>query len=134
MNTNLILAIVTICSALVFYTIGVWSERFAGRLKPWHLALFWVGFVFDTTGTTLMSQIARKFDFDLHGVTGVLAIALMMSHAIWATIVLLTRNEKWLVNFHKFSSVVWMIWLVPFFSGMIGAMMPITAVVSALKK
>jgi uncharacterized repeat protein (TIGR03987 family) len=122
LNTQLILAVVTIVSALVFYTIGVWSEKFAGRLKPWHLLLFWIGFVFDTTGTTLMVTMAGKMDFDVHGITGVLAIILMLSHAVWATIVLITRKQKLIQNFHKFSLFVWLIWLIPFFTGMIGAM------------
>jgi uncharacterized repeat protein (TIGR03987 family) len=122
MNLLLIFAIVTIFSALVFYTIGVWSEKFAGRLKPWHLLLFWIGFVFDTTGTTLMGNIAGRMDFDLHGITGALAIILMLSHAVWATIVLVTKQEKQIQNFHKFSLFVWLIWLIPFFTGMIGAM------------
>jgi len=122
MNTQLIFAIVAIVSALVFYTIGVWSEKFAGRLKPWHLLLFWIGLVFDTTGTTLMGNIVGKMDFDVHGITGVLAIILMLSHAVWATVVLITKQEKWIKSFHKFSIVVWLIWLIPFFTGMIGAM------------
>jgi uncharacterized repeat protein (TIGR03987 family) len=122
LNILLPFAIVSIVSALVFYTIGVWSEKFAGRLKPWHLILFWIGFIFDTTGTTLMGTIAGKMDFDVHGVTGVLAIVLMMGHAAWATIVLVTRQEKRIRDFHRFSLFVWLVWLVPFFTGMIGAM------------
>jgi hypothetical protein len=30
---------IIITLALVFYTIGVWSERIAGRLKWWHLCM-----------------------------------------------------------------------------------------------
>ncbi|MBM4129467.1 hypothetical protein FJ250_00345 [bacterium] len=37
--------------ALVFYTVGVWAERLARYLKPWHVVAFWVGFVFDVGGT-----------------------------------------------------------------------------------
>ena len=122
MNPLLIFAILTIVSALIFYTIGVWSEKFAGRLKSWHLLLFWIGFIFDTTGTTLMGNIAGKMDFDIHGITGALAIILMLSHAVWATIVLITKQKKWIQKFHKFSIFVWLIWLIPFFTGMIGAM------------
>lgn len=124
MNPLLPFAIATIVSALVFYTVGVWSERFAGKLKPWHLILFWIGFVFDTTGTTLMSRIAGQWTLDVHSITGVLAIVLMLGHAVWASIVLLTRNEKAIQNFHKFSTLVWLIWLVPFITGLIGAMLP----------
>ena len=122
MTGQLAIATISIVSALVFYTIGVWSERFAGRLKAWHLVLFWIGFCFDTTGTTLMANIAGGMELNLHGITGVLAIVLMMGHAIWATIVLVRKQENAIKNFHKFSLFVWLVWLIPFFSGMIGAM------------
>lgn len=123
MTTLLALAIAAISSALLFYTLGVWSERFAGRLKPLHLILFWIGFVFDTTGTTLMGKIAGGMQPDLHGVTGLLAILLMLGHAVWATIVLLRRDEKAILSFHRFSTLVWLVWLVPFASGLAGAML-----------
>jgi uncharacterized repeat protein (TIGR03987 family) len=55
----------------------------------------------------------------MHGVTGVIAILLMMIHAIWATVVLIRKDEKMIRNFHKFSLVVWLIWLIPYLSPMI---------------
>jgi uncharacterized repeat protein (TIGR03987 family) len=118
--TNLMIASTVLISlALVFYSIGVWSERLAGRLKAWHLIFFWGGLVFDTTGTGLMMDMAGGLTFDLHGVTGVLAILLMIIHAIWASAVLVRRDERAILNFHKFSLVVWAIWLIPYFSGVI---------------
>src|SRR5665647_2824194 len=111
----LIYAIVTITLALIFYSIGVWSEKIQGDLKKWHLIVFWIGFIFDTTGTTLMSEIAKSgFSFNLHGLTGLLAIVLMLIHAVWATIVLIKNNPEQKKNFHKFSIFVWLIWLIPF--------------------
>jgi uncharacterized repeat protein (TIGR03987 family) len=105
--------------ALVFYSIGVWSERFSGRLKIWHLVFFWFGIVCDTWGTGLMFEMAGGLTYDIHGLTGVLAIGLMFIHAIWATVVLLRKDEKLIVNFHKFSVIVWVIWLIPYFSPML---------------
>lgn len=114
----LIYAITTITLALIFYTIGVWSEKIQGELKSWHLIIFWIGLIFDTTGTMLMSKIANEsFQFNFHGITGLLAIILMLFHAIWATVVLLKKNTNAKTNFHKFSIVVWLIWLIPFISG-----------------
>ncbi len=114
----LISAIISITTALVFYTIGVWSEKLQGRLKSWHLILFYLGLVFDTLGTTLMSRLTEGgFVLNFHGVTGLLAIILMFLHALWATIVLLKHDEKAKKNFHRFSIVVWLIWLIPFISG-----------------
>jgi uncharacterized repeat protein (TIGR03987 family) len=115
---------IVITLALVFYTIGVWSERFAGRLKPWHLAFFWLGLACDTVGTGMMIDMAGGLTSDVHGVTGMLAILLMLVHAIWATVVLVRRNERWITSFHKFSIVVWAIWLVPYFSPMFLAIAP----------
>jgi hypothetical protein len=65
--TNLMIASTILISlALVFYSIGVWSERLAGRLKAWHLIFFWGGLVFDTTGTGIMMDMAGGLTFDLH--------------------------------------------------------------------
>ena len=116
----LVYAIIFITSALIFYTIGVWSEKNQGELKRWHLLLFYLGLIFDTLGTTLMSKIAQGgFQFNFHGITGLLAIILMLFHALWATIVLIKNDEKAKLNFHKFSIIVWIIWLIPFISGAI---------------
>jgi uncharacterized repeat protein (TIGR03987 family) len=117
MTNNIPMIIISL--ALAFYTIGVWSERFAGRLKAWHLVFFWLGFVCDTWGTGLMLEMAGGLTYDLHGLTGLLAIVLMLIHAVWATIVLLRKNERLIVSFHKFSVVVWVIWLIPYSSPMV---------------
>jgi uncharacterized repeat protein (TIGR03987 family) len=110
---------VVINLALVFYTIGVWSERFSGRLKPWHLGFFWLGLIFDTWGTGLMFDMVGGLTYDVHGLTGVLAIVLMLIHAVWATIVLLKNDQRLILSFHRFSVAVWVIWLIPYFSPML---------------
>ena len=109
---------IIITLALVFYSIGVWSERFQGKLKAWHLGFFWAGLVCDTWGTGLMMEMAGGLTADVHGITGVIAIVLMLIHAIWATIVLVRKDEKLIYSFHRFSIVVWLIWLIPYFSPM----------------
>ena len=111
-------ATIIITLALVFYSIGVWSERIAGKLKPWHLLFFFLGLICDTWGTGLMFDFVGGMMFDLHGITGLIAILLMFVHAVWATVVLLKKDEKWIKNFHKFSVTVWLIWLIPYFSPM----------------
>lgn len=120
--TNTATVIITL--ALVFYSIGVWSERFSGRLKMWHLVFFWIGFVCDTWGTGIMLERAGGLVFEFHGITGVIAIALMLLHAVWATVVLARKDERWITNFHKFSVVVWLIWLIPYFSPMFLSIAP----------
>ena len=122
MTPILILSVIFITLALVFYSIGVWSERLSGRLKAWHLIFFWMGLVFDTTGTGLMMEMSNADIVSIHGLTGFTAILLMLIHALWATGVLLRKNEKVIVQFHKFSLAVWVIWLIPYLNGFIVSM------------
>jgi uncharacterized repeat protein (TIGR03987 family) len=91
-------------------------------LKGNHQAFFWLGWAFDTTGTTLMTSMAGRVEFSFHSITGALAIALMFGHAIWAGVVLIQKQAKVLSSFHKFSTAVWTIWPVPFVSGLVFAM------------
>jgi uncharacterized repeat protein (TIGR03987 family) len=116
-------AVIVINLALLFYSIGVWSERLQGRLKIWHTAFFWLGLVCDTWGTGMMFDFVGGMTFDIHGVSGLLAIILMFVHAIWATIVLVRKDEKMIGNFHKFSIFVWLVWLIPYFSPMVVGML-----------
>jgi len=113
---------IIITLALLFYSIGVWSERFAGVLKPWHLVFFWTGLVFDTWGTGMMMDMAGGMAVNVHALTGLIAILLMLIHAVWATVVLVRKDENMILNFHKFSVMVWLIWLIPYFSPMFIAM------------
>ncbi|HEY71630.1 MAG TPA: TIGR03987 family protein [Anaerolineae bacterium] len=113
---------IVITFALVFYSIGVWSERIARELKPWHLIFFWLGFICDTWGTGMMLDMAGGLTFDLHGISGSLAILLMLIHAVWATVVLLRKDTRLIYNFHRYSVIVWAIWLIPYFSPMIFGM------------
>lgn len=116
-------AVISINLALVFYTIGVWSEKKQGILKFWHLVMFCFGLLFDTVGTTLMSRISgTMLKATLHGITGLSALLLMLFHVLWAITVLAKNNEKMKIEFHRFSIMVWAIWLIPFISGAIMGM------------
>lgn len=109
-----------IFAALILYTAGVWFEKFQKRLKSWHVVVFWLGLTCDTIGTGAMAEMAGSLiQFNIHGLTGLLGILLMLFHAVWATIVIRKNIESWIVKFHKFSVVVWVIWLIPMIGGMI---------------
>jgi len=120
MSPLVIISFTLITAALLFYSLGVWAERLARYLKPWHVVSFWIGFTFDVSGTWAMHLIA-KGPFNLsepHTLTGQIALWLMLLHAIWATYVVRKGSEKMLTNFHRFSIFVWLVWLIPYFGGM----------------
>ncbi len=117
------LAVIYIVTALIFYTIAVWGERIAGKLKGWHLGFFWTGLAADFAGTNYMKIIAGGINLNFHGLTGIIAIILMLVHTIWATVVLVRKDENAVLSFHKFSTIVWLIWLIPFMTGVIIGLM-----------
>lgn len=125
-------AIVTITLALVFYTIGVWAERIQKTLKWWHALFFGLGLACDTAGTLMMTAIAgerRAAGVEagalntLMAWSGTLAIVLMAVHLGWAVIVLVRDKDREKQTFHRFSIVVWAIWLVPYVLGAAAAML-----------
>lgn len=120
MSAELIISTALITSALLFYSLGVWAERLARYLKKWHVFSFWIGFLFDLSGTYSMHKMAVG-PFDLlepHTFTGQIALWLMLAHAIWATRTVFWGNEELREGFHRYSLIVWLIWLIPYFGGM----------------
>lgn len=104
------------------------SKNGPGSLRGPHVVLFWIGLGCDTTGTTLMSIMARtsaEAAPAIHGITGLAAILLMLFHAGWATLVYFQgkrggaaalKRER---TFHRLSAAVWVAWLVPYVIGML---------------
>lgn len=117
--SEIIYASIYILIALALYSIGVWSERFAGRLKKWHLLFFWAGLIADSIGTGIMITMRENIVLNLHSVVGYTGITLMFIHTIWATAVLLRNNEKLIFTFHRFSVIVWWIWVFSLVSGVL---------------
>lgn len=116
----LLIAVIFIFTACILYTLGVWAEKIQKRLKGWHVVIFWLGFIADTIGTGAMGKmIGSIIQLNFHGLAGLAAILLMLFHALWASIVLYRKNENQLINFHKFSLIVWIIWLIPMVTGMV---------------
>lgn len=117
--------------AFILYTIGVWSEKVQGELKLWHVIIFWLGVINDSMGTLAMEDIVRKttsgvdpsvinglqLHLSFHSITGMLALALMLFHVVWATMVLVQKDTMMVKKFHQLSLFVWIVWLIPFITG-----------------
>lgn len=127
----LVPAIITITLVLVLYSIGIWGELIQGILKPWQAVFFTLGLAADTTGTLMMTRLsAARADAGVSAdglstvmaVSGTIAIALMAVHLVWAIVVLVRGRRSEKMTFHRFSLVVWAIWLIPYVVGAIVAM------------
>lgn len=120
MTISILMSAVLITLALIFYSIGIWAERIIRYLKKWHVIFFWLGFIFDLLGTYAMHLLATNpFDItESHTFTGQIALWLMLMHAVWASYIVIKGNEIARLKFHKYSIVVWFIWLIPYLGGM----------------
>lgn len=126
MGLALLIAMGSISAALICYTYGVFSVRRARMLSRKHLIFFWVGLLFDTTGTLLMKQLASganaievsHLQAAIHGGSGILAILLMAGNALLATILYRNATPEKMHGYRRFCLVVWIVWLVPFLTGM----------------
>ena len=119
MTTLLIIGVVFFTVALFFYSAGVWGERIGRRLKHWHVSFFLLGVVTDAIGRWLMFENLGYIKFTAHTISGFVAFSLMVCHYFWALKVLNDGDEEQRTNFHKFSIVVWGIWMGSYLSGMV---------------
>ena len=102
---------------LLGYTLGVQFEQRVEKKKPLHLVLLWAGFCMNAVGFGLLTKMisgSSGFAPGLCRFMGIAALTILMVHAIWATAVLVLKEEKSTRIYHRDSSLLWKIWLVPF--------------------
>ena len=66
-----------------------------------------------------MFDYVGGMSYDIHGYSGVLAIALDVRPRHLGDHCAGEEDERMIVSFHKFSIFVWIIWLIPYFSPMV---------------
>jgi uncharacterized repeat protein (TIGR03987 family) len=119
----LIAGVILVFLALTFYSIGVWNEICQGELKKIHLMVFWIGFLCDLISTLFMGLIAKTpFEMNLHGISGWIALFLMLFNAIYSTYIFFKGRNEQKRNIKIMNLIIWFVWLVPFISGMIMGM------------
>ena len=119
MTPLLLTAVILFTIAMVFYTWGVWAEKRARRLKPWHVYMFGCGVLVDTLATVLTFMVVGALVFTPHSIMGFISLALMAIHFVWAVYTLRRGDEKQLTSFHKLSLLVWCIWMASYLSGFV---------------
>ncbi|GHV47928.1 membrane protein [Clostridia bacterium] len=115
----LLSAFVVISFAFLLYSVSAWALIITKHFWRWNLILFWIGFVFDCAGAFLMSAIAGDSPaHPIHAVAGVDAMVFMLLHTLCATIIYARKHRRTMHVFHKFTLLVWIIWLIPFCTGL----------------
>lgn len=119
MPTVILIAVITIVAALVFYSAAVWWNWLNKRLKPRHLVLFYLGLTCDILATALMRSTVPEITYDFHTIIGLTALVLMLIVTATGSYALYRNNEGMLNNFHKFGLSIWFFWVVSWLTGVV---------------
>ena len=119
MPTIIIIAVISITAALLFYTAAAWWNWANKRLEFKHIVLFWFGLAGDMLGTAMMKSSVETVTYDLHTISGYTALVLMLIITAAGTLAIMQKNERVLTNFHKFGIPVWCIWTISWITGVV---------------
>ena len=99
---------------------GLYDYRRAPRklTKEQRQKLKSIAKAWDVTPEELQNRVVPKA---IMAVSGVIALALMAVQLLWAVVVLVRGREAEKQRFHRFSVVVWAIWLIPYLTGAVGS-------------
>ncbi|MGV6825813.1 MAG: HsmA family protein [bacterium] len=122
MPSLLLYAVILFTVALVLYTVSVWSERMQGQLKTWHLIIFGLGVFVDAIATWLTIEFVGAIVFTPHAIFGFTSLFLMALHFVWAVTVYVSDKQPGMIQFHRFSLIVWLIWMVSYITGFVSGM------------
>ena len=86
-----LVGIIFINLALVFYTIAIWWEKFVGHIKVSMVVLFSLGFLSDLIGTSIMFiKATEKFSFNARIISYTIILTLLVGFLVT---LLFLRNE-----------------------------------------
>ena len=102
---------------LLGYTLGVQFEKRVDNKKPLHLVLLWASFCMNAVGFGMLTRTyegTTGLGVSLCRIMGILALIVLMIHSIWGTAVQVLKEEKSMRIYHRDSTLLWKIWLLPF--------------------
>ena len=115
---DMIVALVMLVAALVFYSIGVWTEHVRGKVRFTDLLFILIGLVCQAVATGFLhgiNSISELVD-ESHLLLGILCILIILFHVFWAMWALTTiKKPDARAKFNRFSIFIWCIWLIPYF-------------------
>ena len=120
MDVRVLIGVVLFTFALIVYSIATWAGVVSGKLKKWHLSLFWFGLAADISGTFIIGSIHGGFVMNTHSYLGAVAIIAILVQNIFSTKILLGENKKWIATLPKKVFLpVWILWILSYITGLV---------------
>ena len=119
MKPVILVSVISITTALIVYSIAVWSNWRAKILSVAQIVLLWIGLAADALATRMMGLSVEETTWDFHTISGYAGLGLMAILAIVGSWAKLTSREDILRSFHKYAVPVWVIWVVSYLTGVV---------------
>lgn len=117
MSNLILLSVALITLALILYSTAVWLNWRSRRLTFTYIAIFWCAVASDALATRFMGARVETIRWDLHTISGYLALALMAALTLWGTVALIQKRDDWLARFHKLAIPIWIVWVGSYITG-----------------
>ncbi len=124
MPVNIIIGLVALLGALVFYSMGTWGAFRSKAISRRHVTYLFIGFAFDVAATAMMAIEAGGLDLAplsdlLHTIVAFVALFGMLAAAIVGLRAVQGGNEKASAAVARWVLAPWAIWVFVFIWGMV---------------
>ncbi len=119
MLTFLMISVASITFSLLCYLSIFILNRKAGIFNGKQMIVLIVGISADILGTAMMYSLSTEVKFDLHTISGYLALSLMLAMGLFASYALLKKNQTILKNFGHYYFPVLIIWILSYVTGVV---------------
>lgn len=119
MNKLLMIGTSVVLFALVFYSIGIFTEQKHKKVLPRVLTFLTLGIIADIIATALMIAGSSKGIFTLHGIIGYSALLGMLidNVLIWRIRLKIGIGASVSDSIHRYSRYAYIWWVVAFITG-----------------
>lgn len=119
MKPIILVSVISITSALVFYTIAVWSNWRTRLLTAAQIVLLWMGLAADALATRMMGLSVEQTTWDFHTISGYAGLGLMTVLAIVGTWAKVTGREAVQKSFYRYAIPIWVLWAASYTTGVV---------------
>ncbi len=127
MSKVVLASIIFMSLALLLYSAGVFLERKDKEVWPRHAVLYGIALAFDIISVTIITvyaglktgdPIPTVITSNVNIIEELVGVVLLSVNVIWAIAVLREGTDKQLEIYHKFSLIIWVLWLAMYFLGL----------------
>lgn len=122
MSDIIMIALVLYVSVLIFYSLGVLGQNRDKCIKPMHVIYFWLSVVAAVTGIVYLNGHFGEGTISWYMLMAGVGVIWLIGHTIWATAILILRSDQAFYRFQEFSVLIWLVWLVPYFTGLLSGL------------